>query len=107
MPAGGRRIGLEVSSYLMLVAGTLGDHVSTVISLARPDIYESNSFIVGLMARGLWLPVDIALIALGIAVPYLLIHLTKRQAFRALIAYPLVHGLIRLGACFWNLSLII
>jgi hypothetical protein len=107
VPAGGRRIGLEVLSYLILVAGTLGDHVSTVISLARPYVYEANPFIVQLMAKGLWLPLDIVLIALGIAIPYLLIRLTKRQAFKALLAYPLVHGLIRLGACLWNLSLVI
>jgi hypothetical protein len=40
-------------------------------------------------------------------VPFLLIRLTKRQSFRALLAYPLVHGLVRLGACIWNFSLII
>ena len=107
MAAGGRRIGLEVFSYLMLIVGTLGDHVSTVISLARPYIYESNPLIVQLMARGLWLPLDIVLISLGIAIPYLLIRVTKRQAFEALLAYPLVHGLIRLGACLWNFSLVI
>jgi len=104
---GSRRISLEGLAYMMLVAGTLGDHVSTVISLTRPYIYESNPFVARLMARGLWLPLDIVLIALGIAVPYLLIRLTKRPAFKALLAFPLIHGLIRLGACFWNLSLII
>ncbi len=107
MLAGGRRIGLEAFSYLMLVAGTIGDHVSTAIALARPYIYESNPFTVKLMEMGLWLPVDIVLIALGIGVPYLLIRLTKRSSFRAILAYPLVHGLARLGACVWNFSLII
>ena len=107
MLAGGRRIGLEIFSYLMLVVGTLGDHVSTVIALTRPYIYESNPFTVQLMQRGLWLPVDIALIVLGVGIPYLLIRLTKRQSFKAILAYPLVHGLVRLGACLWNFSLII
>jgi hypothetical protein len=51
--------------------------------------------------------VDITLIALGIAIPYLLIRLTKNKSFRALLAYPLLHGLIRLGACLWNFSLIV
>ena len=90
MLSSGRRIGLEAFSYLMLIAGTLGDHLSTVIALER----------------GLWLPVDIVLIILGIGVPYLLIRLTKDKSFRALFAYPLLHGLIRLGACLWNFSLI-
>lgn len=107
MLAGGRRIGLEVFSYLTLVMGTLGDHISTVIALTRPHIYESNPYTVMLMERGLWLPVDIFLIALGIAIPYFLIRLTKRRFFRALLAYPLLHGLMRLGACFWNFSLIV
>jgi hypothetical protein len=105
--AGGRRVGLELFSYLMLVAGTLGDHISTVVALTRPYIYESNTFTVQLMQRGLWLPVDIVLIVLGIGVPYLLIRMTNRESFKALLAYPLVHGLVRLGACLWNFSLII
>jgi len=104
---GGRRIGLELIAYLTLIVGTLGDHVSTVIALTRPYIYETNPFTVQLMEKGLWLPVDIVLIALGIAIPYFVIRFTKRESFRALLAYPLVHGLVRLGACLWNFSLII
>ncbi|RLI09013.1 hypothetical protein DRO42_05320 [Candidatus Bathyarchaeota archaeon] len=103
----GRRVGLEVFAYLLLVAGILGDHLSTVVALTRPYIYEANPFTVRLMARRLWLPFDLVLIAVGIAVPYLLIRLTGRPFFKALLAYPLVHGAIRLGACLWNISLII
>jgi len=97
---------LELFSYLMLVVGTLGDHVSTVIALTRPHIYESNPFTVQLMERGLWLPVDIVLVVLGVSIPFLLIRMTKRPSFRALLAFPLLHGLVRLGACIWNFSLI-
>ncbi len=102
-----RRVGLESFSYFMLILGTLGDHVSTIIALTRPYIYESNPFTVWLMERGLWLPFDVVLVALGIAVPYLIIRLTKRDYFKALLVYPFLHGLIRLGASLWNFSLII
>ena len=91
----------------MLIAGTLGDHVSTVIALSRPYIYETNPFTVQLMERGLWLPFDLVLIVLGIAIPYVLIHFTEKEYFKALLAYPFLHGLIRFGACLWNFSLVI
>jgi hypothetical protein len=102
--AGGRRLGLEAFSYIMLIAGTLGDHFSTVIALTRPYIYESNPFTVLLMSRGLWLPVDVVLV---VAIPYLIIRFTDKPSFKAVLAYPLVHGMVRLGACLWNISLII
>lgn len=105
--AGRRRLSLETFSYLILIAGTLGDHISTVIALTRPYIYESNPYTVKLMEMGLWLPVDIVLIILGIGIPFILIRITKNRSFRALLAYPILHGLIRLGACIWNFSLII
>jgi len=102
-----RQIGLEIVSYLTLIVGVLGDHISTMIAIERPHIYEANPTTVMLMDMGLWLPVDIALIAIGIAVPYILIRKTKREEFQALLAYPLVHGLIRFAACLWNFSLIL
>lgn len=103
----GRRLRLEVFAYILLVAGTLGDHLSTVVALTRPYIFEANPFTVQLMTRGLWLPFDLVLIAAGIAIPYLLMRLTSRPHFKALLAYPLIHGAIRLGACLWNISLIL
>lgn len=103
----GRRLRLEAFAYILLVAGTLGDHLSTVVALTRPYIFEANPFTVQLMAKGLWLPFDLVLIAAGIAIPYLLMRLTSRPHFKALLAYPLIHGAIRLGACLWNISLIL
>jgi len=103
----GRRLGLEVFAYILLVVGTLGDHLSTVIALTRPYIYEANPFTVQLMASGFWLPFDIIIIAVGIALPYLLMRWARKPHLRALLAYPIAHGAIRLGACIWNVSLIL
>ena len=102
-----KRVGFESVSYFMLILGTLGDHVSTVIALTRPYIFESNPFTVWLMERGLRLPSDVVLVAVGIAVPYLVLRLTERDYFKILLVYPFLHGLIRLGASLWNFSLII
>ncbi|MGD2200389.1 MAG: hypothetical protein PVJ38_02000 [Candidatus Bathyarchaeota archaeon] len=102
-----KRVGLETLSYLSLIVGTLGDHLSTLIALTRPYIYESNPFTVMLMEKGLWVPFDVVLVVLGIAIPYLIIRVTEKEYFKALLAYPLLHGLVRFGACLWNLSLII
>ena len=98
---------MEIVSYITLIVGVLGDHISTMIALERPYIYEANPTTVMLMEMGLWLPVDIALIVIGIAIPYFLIRKTQREEFKALLAYPLVHGLIRFAACLWNFSLIL
>jgi hypothetical protein len=103
----GKFMGIELVSYLMLIVGTFGDHISTVIALTRPYIYETNPVTIQLMAKGLWLPVDLILIALGIGIPYMLIRFTDKEYFKAILAYPLVHGIVRLGACIWNFSLII
>lgn len=103
----GKPIELEAFAYLILTAGTLGDHISTMIGLNHPYIYETNPITVQLMAMGLWLPADLSLIALGIAVPYLLIRLLKHPSLKGLLAYPLVLGAIRFVACIWNLSLIL
>lgn len=103
----GKFMSIELVSYLMLILGTFGDHISTVIALTQPYIYETNPVTIQLMSRGLWLPVDLILIALGIGIPYLLIRFSNREYIKAVLAYPLVHGVVRLGACIWNISLII
>lgn len=103
----GRPINLEIFAYILSVVGTLGDHISTMIGLTKDGIYESNPFVCQLISNGLWLPVDLGIVILGIGIPFLLIRGFRHPSLRGLIAYPLVFGLVRLGACLWNLSLII
>ena len=102
----GRIIYLEVFSYLLLIIGTIGDHISTMIALRFPYLYEGNWFVSSLMSKGLWLPLDIILIFLGVTIPYLILRIKKGGPFRGLLAYPIVLGAIRLGACIRNLLLV-
>ena len=85
----------------------MGDHVSTFIGLTRPYIYEMNPVTVKLMTKGLWVPLNLIFVALGILIPYIIIRFTRNRAFYALLCYPVVHGLLRFGACVHNFSLII
>jgi len=103
----GRRVGLEAISYIVLVLGIFSDYISTVTVVARPNIYETNPIAAQLMTSKLWLPANLVVITLGIAIPYMTIRLTRNESFRAILAYPVAHGLIRLSACIWNISLII
>jgi hypothetical protein len=102
-----RYLPYEPLAYVLLIVGTMGDHLSTMIALTRPYIYETNAFTVQLIANGLWLPFDISLMIIGIVLPYLLIRRIGHPSLRGLLAYPLVLGVIRLGACIWNVSLIL
>lgn len=98
---------LELFSYCILTIGAIGDHISTFLGLTRPHIYETNPVTVKLMTKGLWFPLNLIIVALGILIPYLSIRFTRSRAFYALLAYPIIHGLLRFGACLHNFSLII
>ena len=90
-----------------MVSGAIGDHLSTMVALTRPYIYETNPFTLQLMAKGLWEAADLALIALGITIPFFLIRRFRKPSFRWLLAYPIIFGAVRLIACIWNLSVIL
>jgi hypothetical protein len=105
----GKGMGLKVEafSYLLMISGTLGDHLSTIFTLTRSYVYETNTLTLQLMSKGLWEATDLILIALGITIPYILIRRFRSPPIRGLLAYPIIFGTVRLGACIWNLSLII
>lgn len=92
---------LEKLSYALTLVGTAGDQISTRVSLSTPYFYESNPFSVKLMTVGLWLPFDLALLLVGIAVPWVVM---RRWEKRAVLVYPFLYGALRLAAAVWNVS---
>ncbi|MDQ1281126.1 MAG: hypothetical protein QG670_2390 [Thermoproteota archaeon] len=96
---------IELVSYVILIFGTLGDHLSTAIGLQNPMYYETNQFTVVLMSKQLWLSFDLLLIVLGVIIPYKLLRMRK-DLFKEVLAFPLILGIARLSGCLINLSLI-
>ena len=96
----------EIIVYAVMVIGFLGDQLTTRIAMNMPWIVEANPLVVGLMTRGLWLPLDISLLALSISA-----HLTLQLTFKArrswvTLSLPLVYGLVKFSTAVWNILLI-
>ena len=96
----------EIIVYAVMVIGFLGDQLTTRIAMNMPWIVEANPLVAGLMTRGLWLPLDISLLALSISA-----HLTLQMAFKArrswvTLSLPLIYGLVKLSTAMWNMLLI-
>jgi hypothetical protein len=98
---------VELLSYCILTLGTLGDYISTHIGLTFENLGETNLMTSQLVANGMWLPVNLVIVMLGIAVPFLIIRFSKEDYYRGLLTFPIAHGILRLSACIWNISLII
>jgi len=97
----------EVGAYLILVAGVVGDHLSTGLALARPNIYETNPVALNLMQNNLWVPTDIALILVSVLITYVLMRVMSKPVAKYVMVYPALAGAIRLAVTFWNFSLIV
>ncbi len=98
---------VEQFSYSILTLGTLGDYISTHIGLTFENLRETNPTTSQLMANGMWLPVNLVIIMLGIAVPFLIFRFSKEDGYRFMLSFPITYGIVRLSACIWNISLII
>ncbi len=97
---------LEALSCIILVLGVLGDQLSTAAVLSRSGFLELNERAALLISMGLWSHLDLLFMFLGVLIPYLSARLTRFPPLRGLFAYPIIHGILRLGATIWNLSLI-
>lgn len=96
----------EAAAYLLLALGAAGDWVSTGIGL-RGGLAEGNALAAALMGSGQWVSVDLTLVATLVIVPYVVNRAIKNKAARALWAFPLLAGLLKVAVCLWNLNLII
>ena len=101
------RTWVELFSYSILTIGTLGDYISTHIGLTFENLYETNPITNQLVANGMWLPVNLVIVMLGIAVPFLIFRFSKEGYYRCILSFPIAYGIVRLSACTWNIRLII
>ena len=85
----------------------VGDHLSTGLALARPNIYETNPVALNLMQRSLWVPTDVALVLVSILATYVLMRVMNKSVVKYVMVYPALAGAIRLAVTFWNFSLIV
>lgn len=95
----------EGVAYLAVIAGIVGDQISTRLALTKPYNYETNLFTVANMQNGLWLPLDILSLVLSICVPALLMRKWRFEGRWAILVFPLILGTIRFAATVWNLHL--
>ena len=96
----------EAAAYLLMVLGAAGDWVSTGLGL-RSGLAEGNALATTLMGSGQWISVDLTLVAVLVIIPYVVNRAVKNRAARALWAFPLLAGLLKVAVCLWNLNLIV
>ncbi len=97
----------EAGAYIILIAGVVGDHLSTSITLTRESIYEANPLALLAMQSGLWIQIDIALIISIVGLTYYIQRSMKNPTLKYLLICPTLAGLVRLMVTISNLSLIV
>jgi len=95
----------EVGMYLLLVAGVVGDHLSTGAALTRENVYETNPFALMIMKNGLWAQTDVALMIISVALTYLLLRMIKNPIAKYALIFPSLAGIIRLAVTISNITL--
>jgi hypothetical protein len=97
---------LEAPSYILAVMGVLLDHFTTHLGLSM-GLSEANLYAAALINAGLWLIVDMVLIAGILSITYLIIHYTKERYRWLMLIFPLVLGFCRFAAAVFNLNIIL
>ncbi|MBN2335070.1 hypothetical protein JXL21_05880 [Candidatus Bathyarchaeota archaeon] len=99
-------IKIEPIAYFILILGALGDWVSTRLGLSM-GLVEGNNVAASLMGSGSWIQVDLLLVAICIAVPFLLNRVVKSKVAHYFFGFPLVAGVAKILVSIWNLNLIL
>jgi len=97
----------ETIVSLIAILGTLGDQLSTRLSLNLPYISESNPMVIWLMQNRLWLTFDLIILITILLIPILCIRKTSIEGGSMLLAFPLIFGICRISATFLNIILVL
>ncbi len=98
---------LEMGAYLLLVAGVLGDHISTNYALSRINVYETNPIALTLITNGLWATSNLFLIIVSIAITFISLRVLQHPSAKYLMFFPALAGVIRLAVTIWNVHLLL
>ena len=95
----------EIIAYITAILGMVGDQTSTRLGLMLPNVYESNPLVALLLSRGLWFPFDLLVLSISIVLPLFLMRVTSFEGKSAILAFPLIFGVIRIFASVLNFLL--
>lgn len=98
---------IDKIAYMVSALGTLADHLVTRIGLLNPRITEFNGFTVILRRHNLWLFFDIFVLMVSLVLPYLIYSRSNIKGRWAILVFPLLFGIARLGATVHNIFVIL
>ena len=83
-------------SYLLSILGIFTDQVSTRLGLLHPMVYEGNPNVAWMLDLGIWLPIDISILAVMILSCKLVVDHWGFVNRRVVYFCPLTYGVLRL-----------
>jgi hypothetical protein len=98
---------LERISYILLIAGSILDHGSTMLGLSvGGSLAEANPLVGWMISSDLWLLFDLSMLTSIILLTHLACRRWRNGNAWMLLVYPFLVGVARTAAGLWNLSLL-
>jgi len=94
----------EKLAYELVLIGVLCDQLITRYCLRHPLMYEANPYTLWNMEHGLWIPIDVAIIAAMIVIPFILIRRWGFKGRHVLLLGPMTYGSLRLMTAVLNIN---